>query len=68
MDRTYAWYFSLGAVAIYAAFFVLPSILSIFLSLTDWSLTKWDYSFVGLKNYIEIFTKGNYLKYVGRTI
>lgn len=68
LDRTYAWYFLLGAVAIYAAFFVLPSILSIFLSLTDWSITKWDYSFVGLKNYIEIFTKGNYLKYVGRTI
>lgn len=52
---------------LYIVLFIYPSILSIYLSMTDWSVTKWDYEFVGLKHFQEIFTKSNHLKYIGRT-
>lgn len=44
-------------MALYILFFLTPSILGIFYSFTDWnSRSLGDTKFVGLQNYIEIFT------------
>lgn len=68
--KVYPYWFLLAPLALYALFFLLPSLLGIFYSFTDWSSrTVDDLKFVGLKNYIEIFTSDNdYLSGIGHTL
>ncbi|MEM1504049.1 sugar ABC transporter permease [Domibacillus sp. 8LH] len=47
--KTYSYYFLLPAGIIYFIFFLLPTILSFFFSMTWWSLTDWK--FIGLENF-----------------
>jgi len=68
MDRSYGWYFSAPAMILYLILFIWPAILSIYLGMTDWSVAKWDYDFVGLANFTKIFASEKYMKYVGRTL
>ncbi|OAK74008.1 carbohydrate ABC transporter permease [Lederbergia galactosidilytica] len=46
---TYSYYFLLPAGIIYFTFFLLPTIMSFFFSMTWWTLTDWE--FIGLENF-----------------
>ncbi len=53
----YPLWFVLIPLFFYVVFFLMPSILGVFYSFTDWNVrNKGEISFVGLQNYIEIFT------------
>ena len=48
-NKTYTYYFLLPAGIIYFVFFLLPTIMSLFFSMTWWTLTDWK--FIGLENF-----------------
>lgn len=55
--KIYPQWFLLIPLALYIVFFLLPSFLGIAYSFTDWNVRSLgEIKFVGLKNYIEIFT------------
>jgi raffinose/stachyose/melibiose transport system permease protein len=56
--KVYPQWFLFLPLAMYLVFFLFPSLLGVFYSFTDWSRNtpKNGLSFVGLKNYVEIFT------------
>lgn len=65
----YPTYFALGALVLYSALYVLPSLLGIGYAFTDWSAFSSEIHYVGLKNFKEIFSaEENYVKYLGNTI
>ena len=67
--KIYPWYFAAGALTLYSALFVLPSVLGVGYSFTDWSSYSDKISFVGLKNFADVFSpKRNYLSYIGNTL
>lgn len=68
VQNVYKWYFPLAAVILYTAFFVIPSIMSFYIGLTDWNAASYSISFIGLDNYKEIFTSSNYIKYLNNTL
>lgn len=47
--KTYSYGFLLPAAIVYFIFFLLPTILSFFFSMTWWTLTEWK--FIGLENF-----------------
>ncbi len=68
--KVYPYWFLIVPLVLYGVFFLLPSILGIFYSFTDWNARSMgEVSFVGLQNYIEIFTSDkNYLSGIGHTL
>ena len=67
--KIYPWYFAIGAVLIYTIFSVVPGIIGIGYSFTDWSAYSKELHFVGLQNFKEVFVgKGDYLKYITNTL
>ena len=68
--KVYPYWFLIIPLALYGVFFLLPSILGVFYSLTDWNARSMgEVNFVGLKNYIEIFTSDkNYLSGIGHPL
>jgi len=67
--RHYPIYFLVPAVVLYFVFFILPSLLGIGYSFTDWSTYSDQVNFVGLDNFVHIFSPGeNYLAYIGNTL
>jgi raffinose/stachyose/melibiose transport system permease protein len=56
--KVYPWWFVAIPLILYILFFLLPSVLGVFYSFTDWSrmTPKNGLHFVGLKNYSEIFS------------
>lgn len=68
--KVYPYWFLLVPLVLYALFFLLPSLLGVFYSFTDWnSRTTDNLQFVGLQNYIEIFTSDKeYLSGIGHTL
>lgn len=55
INRTYTYSFLLPAGIIYFVFFLLPTIMSLFFSMTWWSLTDWK--FIGLENFKTFLTE-----------
>lgn len=57
-NRVYPRWFLLVPLVLYIAFFLLPALLGVGYSFTDWSSRSAaeGTNFVGLKNYVEIFT------------
>jgi len=49
--------FAFPALAFYFVFLFVPLVGAVYYSFTDWSPIKPNYSFVGIGNYIEIFTQ-----------
>lgn len=47
--------FTLPILIMYCVFFIIPLLMGMKNSFTDWSGTSPDYSFIGIKNYIDIF-------------
>jgi raffinose/stachyose/melibiose transport system permease protein len=67
--KIYPWYFAAGALVIYGVLFVLPSIVGIGYSFTDWSSYSDKISFVGLKNFMEVFSPDrDYLDAIWNTV
>lgn len=68
-ERIYPWYFAAGAIFLYTALCVIPGIIGIGYSFTDWSAYAKEVHFAGLKNFKEIFSADtNYLKYITNTL
>jgi raffinose/stachyose/melibiose transport system permease protein len=51
--KMYSFLFLLPAGIIYFVFYLLPTIMSLFFSMTRWTLTKWQY--IGFDNYVMFF-------------
>lgn len=67
--RMYPTYFALGALILYAALYVVPGIIGIGCSFTDWSAYSDQLHFVWLDNFKRIFSpEENYIKYLGNTL
>lgn len=67
--KIYPWYFALGSVLIYTVFSVVPGIMGICYSFTDWSAYSKELHFVGIENFVEVFSsKGQYVKYITNTL
>lgn len=52
---------------LYSVFFVFPFLFSAVLSVADWNMITKEISFVGIKNYKDIFADSSILKVVGNT-
>ncbi len=69
-SKIYPTYFAFGALALYLLLYVIPSLIGVVFSFTDWNQYR-DIStltFVGLKNYRTIFSPTeNYLKFINNT-
>jgi raffinose/stachyose/melibiose transport system permease protein len=53
--KSYSYWFLLPAVLIYGIFFLLPTLMSFFFSMTRWTLTDWQ--FTGLDNFFVFFSE-----------
>ena len=68
-SKVYPWYFVLGSVLIYTVLSVIPGIIGIGYSFTDWSAYSPDLHFVGFRNFLEVFSGNNdYLRYITNTV
>ncbi len=68
-SKVYPWYFVLGSVLVYTVLSVIPGIMGIGYSFTDWSAYSPDLHFVGFKNFLEVFSGENdYLRYITNTV
>ncbi|WP_168120496.1 sugar ABC transporter permease [Paenibacillus sp. HB172176] len=56
MKSMYAYYLVWPALLIYCLFFVVPAIIGLYYSFTDWRLDRLTISFIGLDNFKKIFT------------
>lgn len=67
--KVYPWYFAIGAIAIYVLLSVVPGLMGIGYSFTDWSAYSKEISFVGLDNFKEVLSGDNdYLRYILNTL
>lgn len=53
-----AWAFAIPALFFYVLFLVYPAFSSLFFSVTNWDGLSPSYDFVGLKNYLKMFSDG----------
>lgn len=68
-SRVYPAYFVLGALLIYLTFVVIPGIIGIGYSFTDWSAYSDELNFVGFDNFKTIFSSDeNYVKIISNTL
>lgn len=54
--RLYSYYLIVPALALYGIFYVLPTVIGLFYSFTDWRLDNEAIAFNGLDNFRRIFT------------
>jgi len=67
--RTYPFYFIAIALLFYIVFAVVPSLMGIYLSMTDWNSYAREVHFIGLENYKTIFSSDeNYLHGIKNTV
>lgn len=67
--RTYPYYFLIGALVLYTVFIVIPGIIGVFYSFTDWSSTSSVINFVGFDNFKTIFSsEENYSTAIKNTL
>ena len=55
-NKIYSKVFLIPALTIFVTLFLLPSIIGLFLSFTNWNVMSENIKFIGLRNYVEIFT------------
>lgn len=68
-SKIYPWYFAAGAIFIYTALSVIPGIIGIGYSFTDWSAYSKELNFVGFQNFIDVFSGDqDYLQYILNTL
>jgi raffinose/stachyose/melibiose transport system permease protein len=68
-NKVYPFYFTSAALFLYLLFFVLPSVLGLFYSFTDWNSYTSEVNFVGMANFKTIFsaTQG-YVHFIQNTL
>ncbi|WP_141503154.1 carbohydrate ABC transporter permease [Paenibacillus luteus] len=67
--KIYPAYFLFGALLLYVFLYVLPSLVGMYYSFTDWSRFDDTVRFIGWDNYKSIFSSDeNYLRYIGNTL
>ena len=67
--KVYPGYFVLGALTIYLVFMVIPGLIGIGFSFTDWSAYTDELNFVGWENFKTIFSpEENYVKVISNTL
>jgi raffinose/stachyose/melibiose transport system permease protein len=58
--RIYPQWFLIAPITLYLLFFLLPGLLGVFFAFTDWNVRSLGVvNFVGLQNFIDIFTGSN---------
>ncbi|WP_276353258.1 carbohydrate ABC transporter permease [Cohnella caldifontis] len=68
-NRTYPYYFSLGAMLLYVLLLVLPGVAGILYAFTDWNSYDSAVHFIGLDNFRQVFSGENmYLSYIKNTL
>jgi raffinose/stachyose/melibiose transport system permease protein len=68
-SRIYPFYFSIGALALYLVFFVIPAVMGLGYAFTDWNRYSSDVNYVGLENFKTILSADdNYLDYAYNTL
>jgi raffinose/stachyose/melibiose transport system permease protein len=68
-NKTYPFYFTIGALLLYTVLFVLPGIMGIGYSFTDWSAYSDKLNFVGLQNFKTVFSADeDYMKILSNTL
>ena len=68
-NKTYPLWFAAGALILYSVLFVIPSLIGIGYSFTDWSSYSDELHFVGLENFKTIFSADeNYIKIITNTL
>ncbi|MDO4648500.1 MAG: sugar ABC transporter permease [Eubacteriales bacterium] len=69
--KVYPQWFVILPLVLYIVFFLMPSVLGVYYSFTDWgrNTVKNGLHFVGLRNYVEIFTSNkNYAAGIWNTV
>jgi len=66
--RLYSYYLVWPALLIYSVFFVLPAVIGLFYSFTDWRLDRNTVHFNGLDNFKTIFTDDTLLLALKNTV
>jgi raffinose/stachyose/melibiose transport system permease protein len=67
--KHYPIYFLVPVVVLYFVFFILPSLLGIGYSFTDWNTYSEEINYVGFENFQQIFSPDeNYLAYIVNTL
>ncbi|KQX68414.1 carbohydrate ABC transporter permease [Paenibacillus sp. Root444D2] len=66
--RLYSYYLILPALLLYLVFYVLPTVIGLFYSFTDWRLDTEEIHFNGLYNFERIFTDETLLLAIKNTI
>jgi raffinose/stachyose/melibiose transport system permease protein len=65
----YPLYFTVGALVLYVFIFVIPALIGLAYSFTDWNSYTNEINFVGLDNFAQIFSSSsNYLSYIRNTL
>ncbi|GAB2596075.1 sugar ABC transporter permease [Streptomyces capparidis] len=62
------WWFALPAIAVFAAFFLLPNLLNFYYPFTDWSAYRADVTFTGLDNFRTVAEDGSLLRAIRTTV
>lgn len=67
--KIYPRYFALGALLVYSILFVLPGLIGVGYSFTDWSAYSDELHFVGFENFKVVFSADeNYMKIITNTL
>lgn len=68
-NKIYPTWFVFGALILYAVLYVLPGLMGVGYSFTDWSSYSQEVHFVGWKNFETVFSADyNYTKMLGNTL
>jgi len=71
-SKMYPAYFLIGTLLLFGVLYLLPSILGIGYSFTDWSAYSDEVNFLGFNhmfdNYLKAFSDEKYIRYIGNTL
>jgi raffinose/stachyose/melibiose transport system permease protein len=67
-DRLYPKYLLIPAILIFSVFFILPVIGGVYISLTNWDITKPVIRFIGLANYQVMFEDTDFVLAIKNTL
>jgi raffinose/stachyose/melibiose transport system permease protein len=67
-NKIYPFYFTIGAIVLYFLFLIIPGLMGIYLSFTDWNRFSSEINFVGFDNFLLIFSKQNYWNSISNTV
>ena len=67
-DRLYPKYLLIPAILIFSVFFILPVIGGVYISLTNWDITRPVIRFIGLTNYQSMFEDTDFVLAIKNTL